>query len=121
MASYPSIGAMLDARRNHPPQAAPGRRRNRQTAVTAPQPVLKEEPVSSRITEAQQAIDHAVKTLAAAAHASASLAANELAMRIDREGIGLLLKPEEIDAAIVLLRGLEDGRGAQPQQPQMRP
>ena len=108
MASYPSIGAMLDAHRNHPPQAAPGRRRNRQTAVTAPQPVLQEEPVSSRITEAQQAMT------AAASHLSA-MAANELIRRIDEEGLGLALKPGEIDAVLVLVRSLEAERGAQPQ------
>lgn len=76
--------------------------------------------MTARITDAGQAADHAMKAIAAAAQALAHLDANELIRRLDAEGLGHGLKPDEVGAVLLLVRSLEEGRGTQ-QLPQRTP
>ena len=83
---------------------------------------------NARITEAAKAADHglaaaqaALEAVTANARHLAALAANPLIAQLDDGGLGLSLKPAEVDAVLVLVRGLEEGRTAPAPQPQMRP
>ena len=87
-------------------------------AAAAPSPVTQEEPVSaSRLTPAAKAIDDALKVLADAARHVAADASNPLIAQLDEEGLGLALKPDEVNAVLTLVRALEGERNA----PQVQP
>ncbi len=77
-------------------------------------------PESSPLSDAMQSVAHAERAVAAAKQHLGATAANPLITDLDAEGLGTRLKPDERTAVLVMVRGLEDGRGGEQRPPQQQ-
>lgn len=83
-------------------------------AAAAPSPVTQEETVS-KLTDAAKSTDEGLTAITDAARHLAALASNPLIGQLAEEGLGHGLKPEQVGAVLVVVRGMEGERASVPQ------